>query len=103
MRPIYALSLLLGLTWACESSPLPYVCRTVRILVPADGILTASAVSADPGVHALVEMEGPGDLDCCYLGNPLSMNVAAGMVVLISVEILEGLPSQTFTLTATIR
>jgi hypothetical protein len=80
-----------------------YVCRTVRLLVPADGVLTAEAVSASTGVHPLIEMEGPDILDCCYLGNPLSMTVAAGMVVKVTVEILEGSPSQTFTLTTTIR
>jgi len=48
-------------------------------------------------------MEGPGILDCCYLGNPLSMPVEAGMEVKIRVEILEGSPSQTFVLSTRIR
>jgi hypothetical protein len=81
-----------------------WVCRKVRLVVPADGILTVTAVPRHAGgVQPDLTMEGPGELDCCFLGNPLDMPVKAGMVVKISVEILEGVPSQTFTLTATIR
>jgi len=81
-----------------------YVCRTFRLIVPADGVLTAEVFPVDansPGT--LLEMEGPGDLDCCYQGNPLTMSVAAGMVVKISVEVVEGSPRQTVTLTTKIR
>ncbi len=81
-----------------------YVCRPVRVTVPAAGVLTVEAVPADPRAsRPLLEMEGPGELDCCYLGNPLTMPVTAGMVVKINVELLEGLPGQTFILTTTIR
>jgi hypothetical protein len=81
-----------------------YVCRTVRFIVPADGVLTVEAVSANlPASHPPLEMEGVPEPDCCYFGNPLKLPVVAGMVVKVSVEILEGSPSQTFTLTTTIR
>lgn len=78
------------------------VCRTVRLIAPANGVLTAEVGPA--GIDtAKLEMEGPGDLDCCYQGNPLSMPVTAGMVIKISVEVVPGLPSRTFTLTTKIR
>lgn len=80
-----------------------YLCRTVRMIVPAAGVLTADAESVGFGSRPKIEMEGPGDLDCCYLGNPISMSVEAGMEVKIRVEILEGSPRQTFALTARIR
>jgi len=82
-----------------------YVCRPVRFLALADGVLTAEAVSAGSGPsRPLLEMEATsGPDDCCYLGNPLTFSVAAGMVVKINVEIPEGAPSQTFTLTTTLR
>lgn len=81
-----------------------YVCRTVRLIVPADGVLTAEVIPS--GVNApapLLEMEGPGDLDCCYQGNPLTMSVAAGMVIKINVQVPSGSPRQTFVLTTKIR
>ena len=72
--------------------------------MPADGNLTVEAVSTGPGAsRPPLEMEGLPDPDCCYFGNPLTMAVTAGMVVRVNVELLEGLPSQTFTLTTTIR
>ena len=72
-----------------------YLCRIVRMIAPADGTLIAEAVPADPrALPPPLEMEGPGDLDCCYLGNPISMPVAAGMVIKIRVEILEALPAR---------
>ena len=81
-----------------------YVCRTVRFIAPADGVLTVEAVSTNlPASHPPLEMEGVPEPDCCYFGNPLKLPVVAGMVVKVSVEILEGAPSQTFTLTTTIR
>jgi hypothetical protein len=81
-----------------------YVCRTFRLVVPTDGVLTAEAVPTDLKTpRPLIEMEGPGDLDCCNEGNPLSIPVAAGMVIKINVEVLSGSPRQTFTLTTVIR
>lgn len=80
-----------------------YLCRTVRMIVPTTGVLTVDAESAAAGSRPPIEMEGPGILDCCYLGNPLSMPVEAGMEVKIRVEILEGSPSQTFVLSTRIR
>jgi len=80
-----------------------YVCRTVRVIVPADGVLTVAA-SANSGAVALLEMEATtGPDDCCFLGTPLTLAVTAGRVVKVNVEILEGSPSQTFTLTTRMR
>ena len=73
------------------------------MIVPTTGVLTVDAESAAAGSRPPIEMEGPGILDCCYLGNPLSMPVEAGMEVKIRVEILEGSPSQTFVLSTRIR
>ncbi len=84
-----------------------YVCRTFRLIVPADGVLTAEAVPAGVDTpRPLLEMEGPeaANLDCCYQGNPLSMQgVSAGMVIKVSVQVLSGSPTQTFTLTTRVR
>jgi len=81
-----------------------YTCLSVRILVPADGILTVEAVSTGAGAqHPPLELEGVPEPDCCYFGNPLTMAVTAGMVVRANVELLEGLPRQSFALTTTIR
>jgi hypothetical protein len=81
-----------------------YTCRAVRILVPGDGILTVEATSAGSGAsRPPLEIEGVPEPDCCFFGNPLTMTVTAGMVVRVNVELVEGLPSQTFTLTTTIR
>jgi hypothetical protein len=82
-----------------------YLCRTVRFIVLSDGVLTVEAMSIDSGVSPPpLEVEGDrGDLDCCYLGNPLSMPVSAGTVMKVSVEIPEGSPSRAFALTTRIR
>jgi hypothetical protein len=82
-----------------------YLCRTVRFVVPSDGVLTVEAVSTDAGASPpLLEVEGDRDeLDCCYLGNPLSMPVTAGTIMKVNVEIPEGSPTRTFALSSRIR
>ena len=68
-----------------------FVCRTVRVVAPTDGVMTIEAVAVDagspfPGLE--VETAG-GDGVCCSerLGNPSSLLVTRGTVVKASVEV----------------
>jgi hypothetical protein len=83
---------------------LDYLCRTVRIVSPTDGLVTIEAVSDDGGVHPPLEVEllaerGP----CCSerLQNPTTIAVTAGIDITVNVEILWGSATpQTFVLTS---
>ena len=71
-----------------------------------DGELTVEAVSTKPGdSRPPLEIETVEHDDCCFNGlkNPRTLPVTAGDVVIVNVELLEGAPSQTFTVTSTIR
>jgi hypothetical protein len=83
-----------------------YVCRTVRILVAAAGVLTVEARPAGGSSPPLEVETVPEQDDCCLdgLSNPRTLSVAAGTVVKASIEIPVGsTASQTFTLKTTIR
>jgi hypothetical protein len=71
--------------------PTEFVCRTVRIVAPADGVMTVEANPVDAGTAAPgLEVEtGGGDGPCCFerLANPTSLPVAKGTVVKASVEV----------------
>jgi DNA-cytosine methyltransferase len=78
-----------------------YVCRSVRVVAPADGILTVEALSTQTGVHPPLEVEKFGGPNCCSerMGNPTSIQVTAGTEVVVNVEMVLGSPtSQSFTL-----
>jgi hypothetical protein len=78
-----------------------YVCRSVRVVAPSDGIMMVEAVSTQSGAHPLLEVETVGAARCCAerLGNPTSIEVTAGTEVNVSVEMVLGsTTSQSFTL-----
>jgi hypothetical protein len=78
-----------------------YVCRSVRVVAPSDGIMTLEAVSTQSGAHPPLEVETVGVARCCAerLGNPTSIQVTAGTEVAVSVEMVLGsTTSQSFTL-----
>jgi hypothetical protein len=78
-----------------------YVCRSVRVVAPADGIMTLEAVSTQGGAHPPLEVETVGVLPCCSerMGNPTSIQVTVGTEVIANVEIVLGSTiSQSFTL-----
>lgn len=79
-----------------------YFCRTVRIVTTTAGQLTIEAAPVQDG-QPRPELEtefvsATGE----SLGNPRVMTVAAGQVVKANIELLAGLPAQTFALKTTI-
>jgi Carboxypeptidase regulatory-like domain len=77
-----------------------YVCRSVRIVAPRDGVITLEALSTQGGARPPLEVETVGVSPCCSerLGNPTSIQVTAGTEVVAHVEMVSGSTSQTFTL-----
>jgi hypothetical protein len=78
-----------------------YVCRSVRVVAPSDGIMTLEALSTQGGAHPPLEVETLGAATCCSerLGNPTSIQVTAGTVVVANVEMVLGsTTSQSFSL-----
>jgi hypothetical protein len=70
-----------------------YVCRSVRIVVPTDGVITVEALPADGGARPQLEVEVvSGNGPCCsaQLRNPTSLRVTAGTEILANVEMLWG-------------
>lgn len=79
-----------------------YVCRSVRIVAPTDGIMTVEALPTQGGAHPPLEVETVGVSPCCSerMGNPTSIPVTAGTEVVANIEIFWGsTASQSFTLT----
>ena len=79
-----------------------YVCRSVRVVAPSDGIMTLEALSTQGGAHPPLEVETVGVSPCCSerKGNPTSIQVTAGTEVVVNVEMVLGsATSQSFTLT----
>jgi hypothetical protein len=78
-----------------------YVCRSVRVVAPSDGVMTVEAVSTQAGAHPPLEVETVGALSCCSerLGNPTSIPVTGGTEVVVNVEMAVGsTSSQSFTM-----
>ena len=70
--------------------PNEFVCRTVRVVAPADGVMTLEAVPVDAGTAPPnLEVETVGDIVCCSerIANPASLPVTKGTVVKASVEV----------------
>jgi hypothetical protein len=67
-----------------------YVCRRVFVVAPNDGAVTIEAVSTQDGSHPPLEVETVGILPCCSerMGNPTTIEVAAGTVIVVNVEML---------------
>jgi hypothetical protein len=68
-----------------------FLCRTVRIPVLRDGVMTIEAVSTQDGTRPTLEVEAVGGSQCCgeRLENPTSIKVTAGMEVIANVELPE--------------
>ena len=66
-----------------------YVCRTIRVLAPSDGMLTIEAVASDGGERPLIEVETTNATVCCNerLEYPTSLQVNAGTEIRVSVEL----------------
>ena len=66
-----------------------YVCRTIRVLAPSDGMLTIEVVASDGGERPLVAVETTNATVCCNerLENPTSLQVNAGTEIRVSVEL----------------
>ena len=78
-----------------------YVCRSVRVVAPSNGVMTLEAVSTQGGAHPPLEVETVGVSPCCSerMGNPTSIQVTAGTEVVVNVEMVLGsTTSQSFTL-----
>ena len=81
--------------------PEEFVCRSVRVVAPTDGIMTLEALSTEGGARPGLEVETVGGrFGNPILGNPTSIQVTAGTEVLANVEMPWGsTASQSFTLT----
>jgi hypothetical protein len=67
-----------------------YLCRSVFVVTPSDGAVTIEAVSTHDGVHPPLEVETVGVSPCCSerMGNPTTIKVRAGTVIVVNVEML---------------
>jgi hypothetical protein len=65
-----------------------YVCRSVRVITPSDGILIVEAISTQNATHPVIEVETVGDYRFVYpMSNPASIQVTAGTEVVVNVEV----------------
>jgi hypothetical protein len=65
-----------------------YVCRSVFVVAPNDRPVTIEAVSTLDGAYPPLEVETRGVLPCCSerMGNPTTMEVTGGTVIVVNVE-----------------
>ena len=78
-----------------------YLCRTVRVVAPSDGVMTLEALSTQDASHPPLEVEVTSP-PCCFerMENPISIKVTAGTEVMVNVEMPESsTTSQSFRLT----
>lgn len=78
-----------------------YVCRSVRVVAPSNGVMTVEALSNQAGAHPPLEVETVGAPSCCSerIENPTSIPVTGGTEVVVNVEMVVGsTSSQSFTL-----
>lgn len=79
-----------------------YVCHTLFVVAPVAGAVTIEALSLQDGAHPPLEVETVGSTRCCSerLGNPTTIDVAAGTVIAVNVEMLaSAAANQSFTVT----
>jgi hypothetical protein len=85
-----------------DASTQTYRCRSVRVVAPSDGVMTLEAVATQGGAHPPLEAEivSGGASPCCdeRIENPTSIQVKAGTEVIADIELLIGIPAQSFTL-----
>ncbi len=82
-----------------------YVCRSVRVVAPRDGVMTVEALETQSGARPPLEVETVGVSPCCSerLGNPASIQLTAGTEVVVNVEMFLGsTASQSFSLKTTL-
>jgi len=82
-----------------------YVCRSVRVVAPANGVMTLEALSTQAGARPGLEVETVGVSPCCSerVGNPVSIPVTAGTEVVANVEMVYGsAATQSFVLNTSI-
>jgi hypothetical protein len=65
-----------------------YLCRSVFVVAPSDGAVTIEAISTEDGSHPPLEVETAGVSPCCSMGNPTTIQVTAGTVIVVNVEML---------------
>jgi hypothetical protein len=67
-----------------------YVCRSVFVVAANDGAVTIETVSTQDGAHPPLEVETGGLSPCCSerMGNPTTIRVTAGTVIVVNVEML---------------
>jgi hypothetical protein len=65
-----------------------YVCRSVLVVAPHDGAVTIEAVSTRDGARPPLEVETVGVSPCCSerISNPTTIQVTAGTVIVVNVE-----------------
>jgi hypothetical protein len=82
-----------------------YVCRSVYVAAPNDGVVTIEAISTQDGAHPPLEVETVGVSPCCSerMGNPTTIHVKAGTVIVAHVEMLSGSTSSQEFLVTTMR
>ena len=79
-----------------------YLCRSVLVVAPNDGAVTIEAVSTHDGAHPRLEVETVGVSPCCSerIANPTTIQVTAGTVIVVNVEMLSSSTSaQSFVVT----
>ena len=82
-----------------------YLCRSVRVVAPSDGVITIEADSTVDGAYARMEVETVGVSPCCSerIENPTSLRVASGTEIVINVEMLgSSVTSQSFVIKTSI-
>ncbi len=69
-----------------------YVCRTVRIVAPSNGVIVLEARATADGSHPPLETESVNASPCCseQLANPATIQVSAGTEVMANIEIPYG-------------
>jgi hypothetical protein len=62
----------------------------VSVVAPHDGAVTIEAASTQDGAHQRLEVETVGASPCCSerIGNPTTIQVTAGTVIVVNVEML---------------
>ena len=80
------------------------LCRTIRVVAPADGVLTVEATSTSNGTrpNVVVETVSPASYQL-KIGNPASVLVTAGTEVMANIELAaSSLDRESYLLTSTI-
>ena len=82
-----------------------YVCRSVRVVAPGDGVIAVEALSTQGEARPPLEVETVDGSSCCSerLENPTSIAVTAGTEIIVNVEMkLGSTTSQSFVVNTSI-